>query len=180
MPEAVSRSLAIPMVMHAYNIYNNKNKALQGMESEVTLPDLEMMTETISGAGIAGEVEEVIMGFLSSMEMEIDWNIMYGDFFDSIYIGQPADLTLRASNQVLNKATGEMVESAQRVVVRGRTKKIEGGTAKQGGKSEPKTTYEMTYIKIEQDGETKLEADKYNFIFSVNGHDYLADVRKNI
>ena len=35
--------------------------------TEVTLPDLEYMTEELSGAGIAGNIEEIIIGHLNAM-----------------------------------------------------------------------------------------------------------------
>lgn len=175
----MNRSLAIPQVLHAFNIYNSGN-ALVGISGDVSLPDLEAMTETFSGPGIAGEVEAPIIGFMQSMELEIPWSIIYGDFFNSLSFARNAELMLRGSMQVDNKSNGQVEEAAIRVVVRGKTKKVELGSATQGGKNENKTTTEITYLKIEENGSTKVEIDKYNFIFNINGEDLLAGVRKNI
>ena len=45
-----------------YAIYEDATEYLG--TTEVTLPDLEYMTEELSGAGIAGNIEEIIIGHL--------------------------------------------------------------------------------------------------------------------
>ena len=42
------------------------------------------------------------------------------------------------------------------------------------------TEHEIYYMKVDIDGKELLELDKYNFIFSVNGTDYLAETRRNL
>ena len=49
--------LGIPEVIHDFNIYNTGSKII-GLTGEVALPDFEAMTETISGAGILGDVKD--------------------------------------------------------------------------------------------------------------------------
>ena len=44
-----------------------------------------------------------------------------------------------------------------RVVVRGRQKKLTGGTVKQGGAMDAAVTVEITYIMIELDGKQRIE-----------------------
>ena len=46
----------IPEIINDFNVYKGGSKLI-GVSDEVTLPDFEAMTETISGAGIAGEYE---------------------------------------------------------------------------------------------------------------------------
>ena len=45
---------------------------------------------------------------------------------------------------------------------------------------ENETTLELDYLKIEVNSETTAEVDKYNFIYKVNGTDYLAAVRRAV
>lgn len=47
---------AIPSKINNYNVYNVAERLI-GVGDEVTLPDFEAMADTISGAGILGEVE---------------------------------------------------------------------------------------------------------------------------
>ena len=47
-------ALGIPGVINNFNLYNN-GTALVGLTGEISLPDFEGMTETLSGPGILGE-----------------------------------------------------------------------------------------------------------------------------
>ena len=60
----------IPEKINAYNVYKG-GKKLIGISDEVTLPDFEAMTETISGAGVLGEIDSPAIGLFGSQEMEI-------------------------------------------------------------------------------------------------------------
>ena len=65
-----------------------------------------------------------------------------------------------------------------RVVVRGRQKKLTSGSVAQGAAMEASVTVEITYIMIELDGKKRIELDKMNSVYKVNGVDLLAKVRK--
>lgn len=58
----------IPTVLNNFNSYGAGHKYV-GVSNEVTLPNFEYMTETIDGAGIAGEIEEAIEGAFGSLEI---------------------------------------------------------------------------------------------------------------
>lgn len=167
----------IPEVIHDFNMYNTGNKMV-GVTGEVAIPDFEAMTETISGAGILGEIETTIAGRYGSMEMEIPFRVINEDFFKLINPTDPVALTLRGAIQYNVKATGATDYMGMRVVVRGRCKKIAIGTVKQGGPMDSAVTLELTYILIETDGKKKVELDKVNGVFKVNDKDLLAKVKK--
>lgn len=54
-----------------FAVYEDANEYL-GM-AEATLPDLEYLAEEMSGAGIAGNVEEIIIGHLSAMTTTLNF-----------------------------------------------------------------------------------------------------------
>ena len=162
-------ALGIPGVINNFNLYNN-GTALVGLTGEISLPDFEGMTETLSGPGILGEIEEVIIGQFGSMELE--------DAFKLMSPATSLNLTLRASEQFTVKSTGGIDYKGMRVVVRGRQKKLTGGTVKQGGAMDAAVTVEITYIMIELDGKQRIELDKINNVYKVNGVDLLAKIRK--
>ena len=170
-------ALGIPGVINNFNLYN-KGTALVGLTGEITLPDFEAMTETLSGPGILGEIEEVIIGMFGSMELEIPFRILDEDAFNLMSPTQVLDLTLRASEQYTVKSTGNIDYKGMRVVVRGRQKKLAGGTVKQGGAMDSAVTVEITYIMIELDGKKRIELDKLNNVYKVNDVDLLAKIRK--
>ena len=167
----------IPGVINNFNLYY-KGTALVGLTGEISLPDFEGMTETLSGPGILGEIEEVIIGQFGSMEIEIPFRILDDDAFKIMSPVSVLDLTLRASEQYTVKSTGAIDYKGMRVVVRGRQKKLASGTIKQGGAMDASVTVEITYIMIEQNGKKKIELDKLNNVYKVNGVDLLAKVRK--
>lgn len=168
--------LGIPEVIHDFNIYNTGSKII-GLTGEVSLPDFEAMTETISGAGILGEIETTIAGRYGSMEQEIPFRCIDDDYFKVIDPTKPAELTLRGAIQYNRKTDGSTDYMGMRVVFRGRCKKIAIGTVKQGGPMDSSVTMELTYILVEMDGKTKIELDKVNGVFKVNGVDLLAKVK---
>lgn len=87
------------------------------------------------------------------------------------------DLTFRASAQSTVKSTGALDYKSMRIVERGRLKSFTPGKLSTGKTMDAKVTLEVLYILIEVDGETKLEYDKLNSVFVVNGKDLLEKVR---
>ena len=168
--------LGIPGVINNFNLYY-KGTALVGLTGEITLPDFEGTTETLSGPGILGELEEVVIGSFGSMEIEIPFRILDEDAFKLMSPMETLDLTLRASEQYTVKGTGSIDTKGMRVVIRGRQKKLTGGTVKQGGTMDASVTVEVAYILIELDGQKRIELDKLNNVYKVNDKDLLAKIR---
>ena len=65
-----------------------------------------------------------------------------------------------------------------RIVFRGKCKKIKTGTVRQRGQMEASITLELTYCMIEMDGKKRVELDKINEVFKINGVDVLAKVKR--
>lgn len=167
----------IPELINNFNVYRAGN-ALVGLSGEVSLPDFESLTETISGPGLLGEIETSVIGRYGSLEQEIPFRVLYDDIFTMLDPTKAVDLTLRGSIQVSSGATGAVDYIPMRVVFRGKQKKFKPGKVDQGKAMEGSITLELTYIMIEIDGEKKLELDKLNSVFKVNGVDLLAKIRK--
>lgn len=166
----------IPEVVHDFNTYNAGRKQV-GVTGEVALPDLEALTASISGAGVLGEYEAVVAGHFGSMEQEIPFRVVNKDYFDMVAPTKAVDLTLRGAIQYTDRATQNTTYVGLRVVFRGKCKKVKPGTVKLHDVMDASITLELTYILIELDGEKKLELDKLNPKYVVNGEDMLAKVR---
>lgn len=166
----------IPEVIHSFNVYKSGNQLI-GLTGEVTLPDFDAMTETVSGAGILGEFEEVIIGMFGSMEQEIPFRVLDDDIFKLMNPLEVLDLTLRASEQYTVKNTGAIDFKGMRVVVRGKQKSFKPGKVQNASQMDASVTVEVVYIMIEIDGVQKVELDKLNFVYKVNGVDLLQKVR---
>lgn len=166
----------IPERINNFNLYKNGRNKLVGITGEVALPDFESMTETISGAGILGEIDSPTPGQFGSMELEIPYRVITEDSVEFLDPTDLIDITLRGSVQITT-GTGALDYMGMRVVVRGRTKKFSPGTAKIGGAMETKINLEVFYIKIELNDNPVVELDKMNSVYKVNGKDILKKVR---
>jgi P2 family phage contractile tail tube protein len=169
---------SIPEKVVNYNVYQEGEK-LVGVSGEVTLPNLEAMTETVSGAGIAGEFESATPGHFSSTQIEVPFRTILDPAFNLFTPGAKT-LILRASQQSFDVSAGAVNHRALKIILKVMPKSLDLGTLGVGKPTETKNTLEVLYIKIVEDGYTLLELDKLNFIYIVNGTDVFADIRDQI
>lgn len=160
-----------------FSVYEDANDFL-GMAS-ANLPDIDSLTQSISGAGIAGNVESVIIGHLNAMTTTLSFRTFSEG---SVKLSEPREhqIDLRVAQQVFDQTTGTTkVQSIKHVLVLFPKAESNGKVAPASpsdGSGEFATRLWRTYI----DGELVREIDPYNFIYTVNGTDYLSDVRKAI
>lgn len=168
----------IPEKVVNFNLYDEGEKMI-GITGEVTLPNFEAMSETISGAGIAGEYESPTSGHFSSMEIEIPYRTVNGR---STKMMTPTAKTiiLRGSQQINDSSAGTIEYQPVKITMKVVPKNLNLGTMGVGQPSETANTLEILYIKIVIDGEEVLEYDKLNFIYVVDGQDILKEVREQI
>lgn len=168
----------IPELINNFNVYKGGN-ALIGMSGEVALAEFQALTDTLSGPGILGEIETVVVGAFSAMQQEIPFRILDDDIFSLANPLEVQELTLRASEQSTIKSTGNISFKGMRVVFRGRPKGFIPGTVKQGAQMGASVTLELVYILIEIDGSRKLELDKLNNVYKINDVDILAEIKRH-
>ena len=165
----------IPDKLTLCNVYKNGNRFL-GIGEEVPIPDVELSAETISGFGILGEIDAPGRTAIGSMEQEIPFRTLDEDVFETMDVDEEIDLTLRAGMQRM-KGSGGIEEVGLRVVERGLFKGFTPGSMKQGSPMNASVKLELTYMLIEIDGKEKLEIDKLNCVYKVNGKDMLKKAR---
>lgn len=165
----------IPEKINNFNVYNSGDM-LVGITDEVTLPSFEAMTETISGPGILGEIESPNVGHFGSMTIEIPFRVLYNDIFEITKADEGVDITLRGAVQVQSLNSGKIYKG-MRIVMRGMPKTLNIGSAKAGSPMGSSVILELLYIMIEVDGNKKIELDKLNNVYKINGTDYLAKIK---
>lgn len=171
-------NLNYPEVINNFNVYNAGNK-LKGITNEVKLAELKAKTVTVSGAGIMGEYNTAVIGMFENMQQEIPFRMVNQEFFDLMRTDKQAEIVMRASIQNVNKSTGGTLSTqGMRVVFRGRPTEFKPGQLVQANLMNASVTLELTYVLIEMGGKKKLELDKLNEIYIVNGVDLMAEVRK--
>lgn len=166
----------IPEVVNNFNAYTQGN-ILVGLANSVTIPPFEAITETISGAGILGEYDTAIPGFYGSMSQECVFRTLDTDIFSLMNPSELVDLTFRSSLQHTERSTGSLDWKGMRIAERGRLKNFNPGVLELGKQMGASVTLELLYILIEINGETKVEYDKLNDVFIVDGKDLLEKVR---
>lgn len=160
-----------------FSVYLNGSELLGVAEGN--FPSGDMMTSETRGAGIAGVVDSIVLGHLNSTTIELSWRNVTPQF--SILMEHEAhSLDLYASHQDFNAGSGMIETRSIHVYMKAITKNYNIGKLVVGNSSETKTTHEVYYLKYYENGREQLEIDKYNFIYKVNGVDYLASVRRDL
>lgn len=161
-------------VVVSYRVFEDSTEYL-GI-ANVTLPDIEFLTTTIQGAGIAGEVEEVIKGHIKAMRTTISFNT-FGE--NALSLTTPVDHTidLRAVQQDRNMTAGTVEMRKVKHVMTIKPIKVSIGKLETANTADANGEYAVSYYAQYVGGEKKIEIDPLNYKCVINGVDYLADVR---
>lgn len=153
----------------------NGNKRIHDLVS-ITYPDLELLSETIKGAGLNGEIELPTYGQLGSLSVEVS---MHGLSTDTIKLfGQKMqELEHRWASQVLNSETGASEVLGKKIIFKGLPKKLGIGSIEPNKAEEPTAEFELLYLKYVIGNKVALEIDKLNDVFKVDGVDYSEEVK---
>ena len=157
-----------------YELFHNATRYLGS--AEIELPDLEFQTADVSGAGIAGSFEAPVQGHTQSLELKIKWRTLTTRPLELMRHGA-ISLQARAAVQNYDTTGGDVAIRPLKIDMKGRTKGATLGSLKPAEQMENETTLELSYIKITYNNKTTVEIDKMNYIYKVNGWDYLKDVR---
>lgn len=145
--------------------------------AEVTLPEVSNIAEEINGAGIGGNIEAVVLGHLEAMTTTLNFRTVTAA---AIGLAEPRvhKLDLRVAQQEENTKTSAIETRSVKHIMKVKPKKLSPGKLAAASTADASGEYAVTYYAIYIDGKKKLEVDPLNFIYYVNGKDYLADVRK--
>jgi P2 family phage contractile tail tube protein len=158
-----------------FAVYENSTE-YYGM-AEATLPEISNMTEEIKGAGISGTLETVILGHLEAMTLTLNFRTVTKE---AIALAEPRDhmIDLRVAQQGKDTVSGKITITPVKHIFIVQPKKLNPGKVSPATPAEASGEYGVTYYATFIDGKKMLEIDILNFIYYVNGTDYLADVRK--
>lgn len=145
----------------------------------VTLPEIEAMSDTVSGAGIAGEVESPVLGHYAPMTTTFAWRTIEKSAM-KLAQQKAHQVDLRGSQQVYDSANGTYSSVPVRLTMRIVPKTVTLGTFEAGATTETEIEYEVLYIKGFIEGKEVMEIDKFNFISKFGDVDALASVRSDL
>lgn len=165
--------MALPKKLRDFNLFGDGDN-WQGQISEIVLPKLVRKMEEWRGGGMDLAIE-IDMGM---EKIEFEWTA--GGLVEAVFDGFGASKfdnnMLRFTGAYIRDDTDET--SSVEIVVRGRHREIDMGTAKSGDNNEMKVITTCSYYKLTIDGKEIIEIDGPGMVFKVNGNDRLATRRQ--
>lgn len=158
-----------------YTMYENSSEYV-GL-AQVTLPSMQLLTQNVRGAGIAGEIETVLIGQMQAMEIQIQMLTLTKQGID-LAEQRVHTWEFREAQQRVNGQSGDHEVEAVKHVIKAFPKQMDGGTLSPQSTSSPNINAAVYYWAEYRDGVKVLELDPLNYICYINGTDYLAQVRR--
>lgn len=147
--------------------------------AEGNFPNGDMMTTEIKGAGIAGTIDAPATGHMGSMTMSLTWRTVT-ESFAKVLTPEGHALDLYADLENFDAGAGKVKHSEVHAFVKARTKNYDLGKLVVGDAMETTSEHEVYYMKLFIDSKAVLEIDKFNYVYKVNGVDYLSETRRNL
>ena len=147
-----------------------------GMAS-VGMPTLTNLTQSINGAGIAGNIEAIIKGHVDAMTLTLNFRTTTPQSVQLSEIRRHT-IDLRVAQQAENSVDNTIGALAEKHVMVVIPKTHNVGTVAPASPSNGSGEYAVRYWATWLGGRKVREIDPMNFIYVVDGVDYLADVRK--
>ena len=145
--------------------------------ASLTLPNTNWIVQTISGAGLGGNVDYPVVGQLEAMELGINFRTTQKN---AAKLAEPRrhQIECRSAQMgddpVAGKLTTDNVKHTFVIV----PKTLTGGSVAPAAPTDGSGTYSVLYWKEVINGVVTKELDPVNFKCVINGTDFLADVRK--
>ena len=158
-----------------FKVYEDKNEYL-GI-AQVGLPDISYITQTITGAGIAGNVEAVLIGMLDVMTTTMQFRSCTEA---AAKLAKPTahQIDLRVAEQYWDSVGGQRVIQADKYVLKVIPKKTSPGNVSPASPADANGEYSTYYYAAYKDGNKLWEIEPHNYICIIDGVDYMAPVRK--
>ncbi|ADO82813.1 MULTISPECIES: phage major tail tube protein [Ilyobacter] len=164
----------IPTSLQGFSLYIDALKEVGTVDLE--LPNIQFMTDTLSGSGIAGEIEVPVPGLTQSMTLKIKKRAV-NQQFTTLLAPRNHLLTFRGN---MNMADPEHpVKKSKnrkiRVVANVTPKSMNIGKAEVAKSMDTEAEFEVASIIVFVDEVPNLHIDKFNNKFVVDGVNYLDD-----
>jgi hypothetical protein len=158
-----------------FEVYEGKNRFL-GIAS-ATLPTLTFLTQSMSGAGIAGNINAVLVGQMDSMTLSLSFRNYTGECA-KLATPELHQIELRIAQQVEDPTKGTLSTQVVKHVFKVIPTSLNAGSVAPASTGDPSGEYAVRYWATYVAGKKTMELDPFNNICLVNGTDYLASVRK--
>lgn len=144
--------------------------------SDLQLPSIEKLSDTLKGAGILGEVDMPTFGQLASMIFAINNRADNGQFAKLSRPGQ-IDFMVVWVNDMFDSSGGKIGMQTNKVFMSGVNKKYDLGKIDVGSGADGSSEFEIYNLTKIVDGKTVLRIEKFNYVYEVNGVDYAKQIK---
>lgn len=158
-----------------FAVYEN-GKEYIGL-AKATLPEMNWLTQVISGAGIAGNLEAVILGHIEAMTLTLDFRTPNSSAAE-LSAPRRHNIDLRIAQQDEETTSADLIVRSHKHVFVVIPKSYKPGTVAPASPSDGSGEYAVHYWAEYIDGVKVREIDPVNTKCEIDGVDYLAPVRK--
>lgn len=162
-----------------YSIYDRTNGGAKYIDDTKTYkrPELAMLSDSVAGAGLMGEIDLPTPGQIDAMEIEIGLNKTNEKAIE-LFTPVAHTIETRWVTNILNSANGNSELQANKEIIRFVPKGLDMGEIENNTTNEATLKGEVIAYEYIIGGKSYLKIDKLNNIFIVNGKDYSAAIRK--
>ncbi|MEG1513804.1 MAG: phage major tail tube protein [Clostridia bacterium] len=145
--------------------------------SKATMPDIAFLTQTMTGAGIAGNVDAVLTGMTEAMNLKLEFRSPNGA---AVSLMKPVkhNIELRIAEQHWDTVAVAKTIAADKYVMVVMPKKLSVGSIAPASAADSSGEYSVYYYAGYKDGKVIWEIDPFNYICAIDGVDYMSDVRE--
>jgi len=158
-----------------FEVYEGKKNFI-GVASAV-LPNINFLTQQITGAGISGNIEAVLIGMVDAMALTLNFRSAT-DAAVSLMSPKKHTVELRVAEQYWDTVNQEKHVFADKYVMTVIPKNFNPGNVAPASAADVSGEYSTYYYAGFRDGQKLWEIDPFNYICIIDGVDYMADVRK--
>ena len=145
--------------------------------ANVTLPSIEFMTATVTGAGMMGTMDVPFMSMVNSMKMSLKFLTMT-QAATRLIAPKKHQLDIRVAEEHWKVEEAEVGTWADKFVVICQPISMSPGQVAPFSAADVSGEFEVYYYVAYRDGKQLWEIDKRNMKCVIDGVDYMADIRK--
>lgn len=158
-----------------FEVYEDKTNFI-GV-AKATLPNINFLTQQITGAGIAGNVEAVLIGMVDTMSLGLEFRSAT-DAAVKLMKPEKHKIELRVAEQYWNTTKREKEIMADKYVCIVMPKTFAPGSVAPASAADASGEYSVYYYAGYKDKKPLWEIDPFNYICKIGNKDYMKPVRK--
>jgi P2 family phage contractile tail tube protein len=164
----------VPEMLVNYEAYLDGDRIIGTVD--LALPNIQSMTQTVQGAGIAGSADVPVLGHTQDMTSTVNFrtaHVAVRELLPQKY----HHIEYWGAIQNLDTGTGELTVKQHKIIMKMMPKGDNLGNFNPGELQGRSIEFNVSYLKEMVDNQLIREIDKFNYKYDVGGQDLLGQVR---